>query len=102
MRKPKWTLSASCSGRFFQWRPRYRHNPLLWKDKFETPRHERSPRYLFEWLWFGLYLIQGEDDQYWEQWLWTHEYCDGDESKAKDTWGWVDFKTKQSTWKEYE
>jgi hypothetical protein len=30
--------------------------------------------------------------------LWVHKYNDGDAEKAKQTWGWVDYETKESTW----
>ena len=88
------------------WRCRFRsrlyfeRTELRWKDKFASPRCERSPSWRFEWLWLGVYIEWGDDD-YWEQWLWLNEYCDGDYAKAKETWGWVDYKTKESTWKDY-
>lgn len=89
-----------CTNYKFRWIPFYRSNKLLWKDKFNSPRCERCPTIQFQWLWFALYLEKG-DDSYWEQWLWINEYCDGDIIKAEQTWGWVDFETKESTWKKY-
>ena len=96
--KPKWSFYfyKSCT---FKWKPYYAHlRKVLWKDKFDSPRCELEPHYRFEWLWFGFRAQQG-DDQSWEQWLWVHKYCDGDVQKAKETWGWIDSETKQSTWK---
>ena len=67
---------------------RIEYRSLLWKDKFATPRCESPPEFniiicnlKFTWI-FG-------DDEYWEQWLWIHNYCDGDKIKAKATWPWV-------------
>jgi hypothetical protein len=80
--------------------PFFKKNKLLWKDKFETPRCELIPQYRLEWLWFGLNCSWGNED-YWEQWLWIHEYNNGDEEKAKSTWPWIDYETKQNTWINY-
>lgn len=99
MRKPKFKISLYALVPF-RWKPFFTKNELLWKDKFDSPRCEREPSFKFEWLWFGIYGIW-EDDEYWEQWLWIHKYNGGDYQKAKDTWGWIDFNTKQSTWKEF-
>ncbi len=100
MRKPKWSYRFYKNYRF-QWIPNlYRVKKVLWKDKFESPRCEREPQFRIEWLWFGLFGIQ-EDDQYWEQWLWVHVYCDGNIEKAEQTWGWIDMDTKESTWVNY-
>ena len=95
--KPKWNWWFYKS--YFKWKPNIHIvKELLWKDKFGDPRCELEPRFNIEWLWWGFYLVQGDDDQ-WEQWLWVHKYCDGDVKKAEETWGWRDYKTKESTWK---
>lgn len=74
----------------------------MWKDKFETPRCECPPHFIFEWLWFSVYGYW-EDDQYWEQWLWIHKYHDGDEEKAKKEWPWIQAVNKPlTTWIDYE
>lgn len=99
MKKAKLSLSTYMNYRF-RWIPYYYKQKLTWKDKFGTPRCEREPYFKFEWLWFGLYGVWG-DDQYWEQWLWIHKYHNGDVEKAKSNWGWVDFDTKNSTWIDY-
>ena len=99
MRKPK--LHTRFQRHYsFSLIPRFEWNRLRWKDKFETPRCEREPGFMFSWLGF---VFGGwfEDDQYWEQWLWINEYQDGDEDEAKRTWGWVDGDTKESTWIDY-
>ena len=99
MREAKWTYNAYKNYRF-RWIPNFQSNELIWKDKFDTPRCERCPQRTFEWLLWGLISIC-EDDHYWEQWLWVHKYNNGDELKAKETWGWIDCDTKQSSWKNY-
>jgi len=95
--KPNWSFHFY---KYWNFRliPHYMHTKLWWKDKYNSPRCERVPHYRFEWLWFGINIEQG-DDQSWEQWIWVHKYCDGDIEKARETWGWVSGKTKQSTWK---
>jgi hypothetical protein len=71
---------------------------LQWKDKFATPRCEYPPKLEIiilncEFTWyFG-------DDRYWEQWLWTHKYCNHNKKKAKETWPWRDMKGV-NTWKD--
>lgn len=99
MKKPKFNLQIYKNYRF-RWLPHFYKTKLRWKDKFETPRCERSPSFEFTWLWFGIYGVWG-DDQYWEQWLWVNEYYKGDYEKAKQEWPWVDYETKQSTWIDY-
>jgi hypothetical protein len=69
----------------------------LWKDKFDSPRCEVPPYIRIEWLWFGFYAEQGNDEQ-WEQWLWVHIYHDGNVDRAKKEWEWIDGITKKSTW----
>ena len=59
-----------------------------------------KPKWSFYFYKTGNFVrAQQGDDQAWEQWLWVHKYCDGDVQKAKETWGWVDWETKESTWK---
>jgi len=99
MRKAKWKIYTHTLWRF-KFIPEWRSNNLRWKDKYETPRCEKPPTKSIEWLWFGITIVQ-EDDDYWERWLWIHEYCDGDIKKAEETWGWVDCETKESTWKNF-
>ena len=96
MKKAKFYISFKKNYRFC-FKPYLNKNKLLWKDKFDSPRCEREPQFRFEWLWFSIYGVWG-DDHYWEQWLWLNTYCDGDYEKAKETWGWVDYDTKKSTW----
>ena len=77
---------------------------LGWKDKFGSPRFEWSPSRQF--LFFGLQWCMwwvspvGNEDEYWEMVLWYLNYSDKDIKKAKETWGWVDYNTKLSTWNE--
>lgn len=75
---------------------------LGWKDKFDSPRYEWSPSFqiwLFKWQ-FCMWLVAPVEngDTYWEMVLWYLKYSKKDILKARDTWGWVNTKTKQSTW----
>jgi hypothetical protein len=99
MKKAKFRLTFFTNFRFV-WIPYFIKQELLWKDKFHDPRCEREPYFRFEWLFWGIYGVWG-DDQYWEQWLWVNKYYDGNYQKAKESWGWVDSDTKQSTWIDY-
>ena len=87
-------------------RPAFIHimfRDVIWKDKYDTPRFEVPP-----YIWIHLYklniilywsLSEYKDiDDYWEQALWYLYYCNKDIKKARETWIWVDYKTKQSTW----
>lgn len=98
MWKPRWNFRFYTNTIIYYF-PYIRHNKLLWKDKYESPRCEREPAIYISWLWFNFQATQ-ESDEYWEQWLWIKHYCDGDEAKAKETWGWVD-ENKESTWEEF-
>lgn len=77
---------------------------LGWKDKFDSPRLEWSPSFQiwFFWWQFCIWWVSPAKDQdnYWEQVLWFLKYSDKDINKARDTWGWIDHTTKQSTWDE--
>lgn len=75
---------------------------LGWKDKFNTPRFEYAPGfyiYFFHWQ-FCMWKVSpnGDNDKYYEQKLWLDMYCNNDYNKAKETWPWVDGRTKESTW----
>lgn len=77
-------------------------NELGWKDKFNTPRHEWCPAFyifFFKWqfcIWWK--SPDNNDDKYYEMILWYLYYSDKDIKKAEETWGWVDARTKISTW----
>lgn len=77
-------------------------NTLGWKDKFNTPRFEFAPS--FHIYFFGLQFSifwnspDGNNDRYYEMILHWLYYADKDIKKAEETWGWVDFNTKKSTW----
>lgn len=75
---------------------------LGYKDKFDAPRMEWCPSfqiYFFEWQ-FCMWWIApvGFSDPYYEQVLWYLKYSDKDIVKAKETWGWINHDTKESTW----
>jgi hypothetical protein len=99
MRKPKKHYYFYRSYKF-NILPSRKKDKLMWKDKFNSPRCERVPTLIIKWLWWELKVEWGSDD-YWEQYLWLNKYCDGDYEMAKDTWGWIDYKTKESTWIDY-
>ncbi len=85
------------------WPIKFKKLKLGWKDKYDTPRFEWSPAfyiYFFRWQFCIFWTSPTDDrtDQYYEQILWCKHYCDGDIEKARDTWPWVDSKTKISTW----
>ena len=96
MKRAKFNLKLYKNYRFL-FLPKLVYNKLLWKDKFNSPRCELEPSFKFEFLWFGIYGIWGDDD-YWEHWLWVNKYHNGDIIKAKNEWGWIDYKTQKSTW----
>jgi hypothetical protein len=75
---------------------------LGWKDKWDTPRYENPPFIGVNFLGvLSIYITWGfkydfgapreerwDDDQYWEQALWTVYYCGNDFAKARETWPW--------------
>jgi len=76
---------------------------LGWKDKYGTPRFEWSPAFhiFFFNLQFCYWYVAPNgnyNDGYWEQVLWYLKYSNKDIKKAEDTWGWVNYKTKESSW----
>jgi hypothetical protein len=85
------------------WPIKFKKLKLGWKDKYDTPRFEWSPAfyiYFFRWQFCIFWVSPTGDctDKYYEQILWCKYYCDGDVEKAKETWPWIDGKTKESTW----
>lgn len=76
---------------------------LGWKDKYESPRFEWTPSfqvYFFKWQYCNFWNApDGDDNRYYEQILWYLIYSNKDIKKAEETWGWVNGKTKESTWK---
>lgn len=77
---------------------------IMWKDKYDTPRHEYDPyiRFIFfRWLCIDIKLMYDDvycNDNTWEQMLWTYYYCDNDIRKAYRTWPWYSNDTKTTTW----
>lgn len=79
---------------------------LGWKDKFDSPRHEWNPFWQF-WFFKWQFVINWNapndnnfdyNDKYWEMILWYLKYSDKDIKKAEETWPWVNYNTKKSTW----
>jgi|SRR5215217_3969520 len=83
--------------------PIYFHfQSLGWKDKWDSPRHEWDPAFhifFFKWQ-FVMWYSEPNDAKYnyWEMVLWCLYYSGGDVDKARDTWGWIDSTTRESTW----
>jgi len=75
---------------------------LGWKDKWETPRFEWPPSfqiYFFKWQFCIFWNApNGDNDNYYEQILWYMHYSNKNISEAKNTWKWVNYNTKKSTW----
>lgn len=77
-------------------------NELGWKDKWYTPRYEWSPAFFiffFKWqfcMWWN--APDGDNDLYYEMILWYRNYSNKDINKAKETWSWINYETKESTW----
>ena len=79
---------------------------VMWKDKYETPRHEDSPYiwihlfgYDFLWYWTIREVVKdGFDMDYWEQALWYLYYSNSDLKKAEETWPWTQYNSDESTW----
>ena len=86
---------------------------VMWKDKYDTPRFEECPfvrislfnKFCFLWYWTTGSLI--EDNDYWEQALWYlyyyNTYSQGllnkpNIEKAKNSWPWENYETKESSW----
>ena len=89
-----------------------------WKDKYDTPRYEYPPyiwihiyKWNFVWHWDlpdNLFFDSKNNvEDYWEQALWYlyyyNTYSQGlldkpDIDKAKESWSWIDYNTRESTW----
>lgn len=86
------------------WPISIRTNELGWKDKFNSPRFEWTPAfYIFFFKWqFVIHWVapDGNNDRYYEMILNYIHYCDKDIEKTKSDWGWIDSRTKLSTWNE--
>lgn len=89
MKKPKWNIyKRLLSNSLFSWKLyHYIQKELLWKDKYNSPRIELLPKYIFRWLWFEIEIVQGNDQDF-EWYLWVTKYSDNDINKAIETWPW--------------
>ena len=95
MKKPK--LKLYLWRNYWRWIPFFKWTPLMWKDKWGSPRCELTPQLRFEWLWFCILLERG-CDQYWEQRLWIEVWHNGDRETAKAKWPWTSGTDHTSTW----
>lgn len=77
---------------------------VMWKDKNDSPQYEVCP-----YIWIHLYKLNliwywlppadyKEVEDFWEQVLWYLYYSNKNINKAKETWPWRDYITKESTW----
>jgi len=103
-RAKDWTLNLFGNQYWIQigWPIKITWHGLGWKDKYDTPRFEFAPGfyiYFFHWQ-FCMWKVSpdGDNDRYYEQKLWLEKYSNNDYNKAKETWPWVDGRTKESTW----
>ena len=75
---------------------------LGWKWKYDSIRFEWIPSfqiYVFKWQFCIFWKApDGNDDLYYEMILHYLKSANKDIKLAEDTWGWVDMKTKISTW----
>ena len=85
---------------------------VLWKDKYDTPRFEQDPYIFisfFKWCFIILWKLDmphRDSSDYWEQAIWYLYYYNNisygcnepNIEKAKESWPWEDYYTKQSTW----
>lgn len=75
--------------------------PLGWKWKYESIRYEWYPMfqiYFFKYQFVIKWIAPDKDnDRYYEQILWYLKGSNKDLQKAERTWGWTDYKTKEST-----
>lgn len=76
---------------------------LGWKWKFDFIRFEWSPSfqiYFFKWQFCVIWEApDGDNDTYYEQILWWLKSAKKDIVEARKTWGWTNYETKESTWK---
>lgn len=86
-KEPNWTLKFRfCKFGFEFYKSFYLRKPV-WKDKFNSPVCERIPYIHLKFSWFDFYIYKGIEEL-WERWLWIHNYNDGDEKKAMESWPW--------------
>lgn len=80
---------------------------IQWKDKYDTPRFEEPPCISLTLYKISFLIYFNEDCDYWEQYLWYKHYydvysqgllCIPNIYKARDSWPWIDPRTKKSTW----
>lgn len=77
---------------------------VSWKDKFDSPRHERNP--YFKVIFFRLFVIEVQfaykdiylNDSTYEQILWTMYYNSNDIKLSYKTWPWYTPDTNTTSW----
>lgn len=82
----------------------FQSRDVVWKPKFDTPRHEYDPMIRF--IFFRLFCLDIKftyDDVYindstYEQMIWTAYYCDYDIKNAYRSWPWYNPDTKYTSW----
>lgn len=90
LHKPKKILISFCRTGFC-WTPYLNVHGLIWKDKWNTPRAEIVPTFLFNWLGMEIWARIGTEDE-WEWWLWLHKYNNGRLRSALSSWPWREMK----------
>ena len=75
---------------------------LGWKWKYDSIRYEWYPMfqiYFFKWQFVISWVSpDGDNDRYYEQILHYLHKANKDIRKAEESWDWVDYETKESTW----
>ena len=101
-KQPKWNIMINSFP--FSWIPFFEKSyslvEPLWKDKYNTPRVEIVPHISFKWLGIDIYIHKGTSE-YWERYLWIHDYNEGDEIRAIELYPWNTGKreyTRLLTW----
>lgn len=75
---------------------------LGWKPKYDSVRYEWSPSFQIYFFNYQFCIFWNapdwNNDRYYEMMVWYLYYSDKDIKKAEETWGWVNYETKASTW----
>lgn len=95
MKKPKWRITFRLLKMSqFNWGfKKYINQKLSWKDKYDSPRIEIIPKYLFSFFCFQLDFIQGSEEE-WEWYLWVTYYCGGNLEKGIETFPWCELNSE--------
>jgi hypothetical protein len=105
--KPKWEVQIDRLTKSY-WKPYFSKSYSLkepvWEDRDNgSPRVYSSPYVEIRFLWWLFYFYRGYDE-YWERYLWIHNYNEGNEIRAIENYSWrthikdKEFETTFRTW----